>query len=359
MKIIHVVESFAGGVYDFIQDLVIGMPNDFHVIVYATREHTPTDFKQSFPNNVSFIPWSQATREINPKQDFKAYRQLVKLIQPLCNVIDVIHLHSSKAGFLGRIVARQLQISDKVVYTPHGVSFLRKDVSNIKHNIFVMLEKIGAYFGGTTVACSKSEMEEFHSHNISASYINNGYNCTSSVAPFDTNKTKLTIGTIGRVSPQKNPVLFNEIASEFFGNTDISFLWIGDGELANELESKNIMKTGWLSRREVDKYLKEIDIYLSTSLWEGLPLSVLQAMCAKKPLILSDCVGNRDLVKNNYNGMLFRRKSEAVNYINTMIEEKKIVQFGTSSREYLQQYFTLEEMIENYYNLYQKITQSK
>ena len=82
MNIIHIAESFAGGVYDFIQDLVLGMPNDMHTIIYATREHTPTDFKQAFSGKVSFIHWSQATREINPKQDFKAYRQLIELLMP-------------------------------------------------------------------------------------------------------------------------------------------------------------------------------------------------------------------------------------------------------------------------------------
>jgi len=355
MNIIHIVESFAGGVYDFIQDLVFGMPDDTHTIIYATREHTPVDFKQNFPENVSFILWSHATREINPKQDFKAYQQLVELLKPLLNDINVIHLHSSKAGFLGRIVAKKLHVSDKVVYTPHGVSFLRKDVSKIKHNMFVLLEKIGSSFGGTTVACSKSEMEEFHRHNIPATYINNGYKCISSMLPEQADKTKLTIGTIGRISPQKNPALFNEIASAFLDHVNISFLWIGDGELADQLQSKNITKTGWITRQKVNRYLKEIDIYLSTSLWEGLPLSVLQAMCEKKPLILSDCVGNRDLVKNDYNGFMFNSADNAVSAINKIINSKeKIIDYGMYSKKFLMKNFTLEKMIESYYKLYQK-----
>ncbi len=357
MNIVHIAESFAGGVYNFIQDLVHGMPDDTHIIIYGTREHTPVNFKQNFSGNVSFIHWSQATREINPKQDFRAYRQLIELLKPLISDTDVIHLHSSKAGFLGRIAARQLKVSKNVIYTPHGVSFLRKDVSKIKHRIFVMLERTGAYFGGTTVACSKSEMEEFHQYNISATYINNGYKCQPSATPKYSNKDKLIVGTIGRISPPKNPFLFNEIASQFTDNKNISFLWIGDGELSDQLQSQNIVKTGWVTREEVDVHLKKIDIYLSTSLWEGLPLSVLQAMCAPKPLILSDCVGNRDLVIDGYNGFMFHNTNSAVSAIKDMINSKeKIIDYGMHSREFLMKSFTLEKMIESYHNLYQQIS---
>lgn len=358
MNIIHIAESFAGGVYDFVQDLVVGMPNDTHTIIYATREHTPVNFKESFTGNVSFIHWNQATREINPTQDFKAYRQLVTLLKPLLNDTDIIHLHSSKAGFIGRIAARQLKVSDKIVYTPHGVSFLRKDVSKMKHRIFVILEKTGAYFGGTTVACSKSEMEAFQHYNIPAIYINNGYKCQSSATSTHAfGKDKLTIATIGRISPQKNPTLFNKIASQFTDNQNISFLWIGDGELSDTLQSENITTTGWISREEVDTYLNKIDIYLSTSLWEGLPLSVLQAMCAQKPLVLSDCVGNRDLVINEYNGFMFHDTTSAVSAINNIIESKEnISNYGMHSREFLMKNFTLEKMIESYHKLYQKIS---
>ena len=60
----------------------------------------------------------------------------------------------------------------------------------------------------------------------------------------------MKICTVGRIGFQKNPKLFNEIAQEF---PDLQFTWIGDGELRNELTSKNINITGWLERKEVLK----------------------------------------------------------------------------------------------------------
>ena len=82
-------------------------------------------------------------------------------------------------------------------------------------------------------------------------------------------------------------------------NSNLQFIWCGDGELRAELTSPNIKCTGWMERKELEIYLANADIYLSTSLWEGMPLSVLEAMSIGLPVVLSDCVGNRDLVENN------------------------------------------------------------
>lgn len=354
MKIVHIVESFAGGVFDFLVDLTNGMPENEFIIIYGEREHTPENFEKHFPQSTQFFAWKDATREINPKKDLLAFVQIVKLLKPL-NDVDVIHLHSSKAGFLGRVAARVLGLQKKVLYTPHGVSFLRKDVSPLKHKVFVYLEKIGAWFGGQVIACSQSESESFHKYGIESSFINNGIACDQS---FHTNKKmdseKITIGTIGRITYQKNPKLFNEIAHSFSNNKSIVFLWIGGGELKEELIASNITSTGWLARDEVDQQLDKIDIFLSTSLWEGLPLSVLQAMCAAKPLVLSNCVGNKDLVKGNYNGVLFNNKNEAVKVLSEMITNSDNLQrLGVHSREIVQREFSIKQMIEGYLKLYQ------
>lgn len=353
MKIIHIVESFAGGVFDFIVDLINGMSDDEHVIVYALREHTPKNFQSYFPKTTQFIEWQHATREINPKADLLALWSLRKILKNMLE-IDAIHLHSSKAGFLGRIVAKTLKMKRKVVYTPHGVSFLRKDVSAFKHRLFVSLEKIGAFCGGTVVGCSKSEAEAFHSYGIDAIYINNGIKCLK----YDFKEVKIDkkiyIGTIGRITYQKNPVLFNEIAKNFIDDTKVEFVWIGNGELQDKLVAKNIKKTGWLTREEVKEKLFKVDIYLSTSLWEGLPLSVLQAMCASKPLVLSSCVGHEDLVRDNINGYIFKTIEEADKSLVELInDEKKRRNMGEKSALLVKEKFFINKTIENYKMMYQ------
>ncbi len=361
MKIIHIVESFAGGVFDFLVDLSNGMSNHEHIIIYAEREHTPKNFKDLFPDNTQFILWSNATREINPKKDFLALKELIMYLKDFKDA-DAIHLHSSKAGFLGRIASRVLGQQNSVLYTPHGVSFLRKDVSLFKHKVFVYLEKFGSWCGGKVIACSKSEANAFQIFSIHASYVNNGIKCiNSSKSNKIINNEKIRIGTIGRITYQKNPKMFNKIAEHFSSNDNIEFVWIGGGgELEADLRTPNIIKTGWLSRDEVNIELSNIDIYLSTSLWEGLPLSVLQSMCAEKPLVLSDCVGNLDLVKKNYNGILFNDLNDGIAALYEMIDHPdKREEMGSHSLEIVQKEFSTKQMLDGYKLLYKGCTINK
>ncbi len=355
LETVHVVESFAGGVFDFIVDLIKNTPECHHTVIYSLRDDTPSDFSGYFPRNTSFIEWKNASREIHPVVDLRALQELRKIVNSL-RPVDVIHLHSSKAGFLGRVSSRLAGVHDKVIYTPHGVSFLRKDVSPARRRLFVWIERFGARLGGTIVACSRSEMGEFQKHGIKAMFINNGIDCGS---PDDIchskGSGKIVIGTAGRITAPKNPSLFNRIASTFNCDDRVSFVWIGDGELRQEIVSENVCVTGWMSRASVVQELKKIDIYLSTSLWEGLPLSVLQAMCFGKPLVLSDCVGNRDLVVPEKNGVLYRSAQEAVSRINEMIRTDCLGTWGYNSRRLLLENFTLNKMVCEYMSLYKSI----
>ena len=358
MKIIHVVESFAGGVYDFLVSLTKGLHEYKHIIIHGKREDTPplNKIKKDFPDETELIYWKNACREVNPKKDMLALFELLKVFKKYKDSADIIHLHSSKAGFLGRLAARMLGIENRVIYTSHGVSFLRKDIPNIKLKQFIFFEKLAYKLGGKVIACSKSEAEEFRKVGINAEYIYNGVpivrnHCSSKKKP-----DKLIIGTVGRISYQKNPILFNKIAERFIQNGKVQFVWIGDGEFKHMLTSKNIFITGWLNRKEVLNRLADIDIYLSTSLWEGLPLSVLQAMALKKPLILSNCVGNRDLVENNINGFLCENLNCFEVNIKKLIQNKGLRKnFGENSYKIFSGNFSLERMIEKYKSLYKEV----
>src|SRR5690606_9712262 len=155
---------------------------------------------------------------------------------------DIIHLHSSKAGVLGRI-ASILFPKVKVFYTPHGYAFTREDISKFKKKLYWNIEKyVTKIFGGTTIACGDTEYE--YALNIGPAVL-----VRNSVKPItiknedkdELEDREVLIGTIGRISAQKNPKLFNEIARHF---PDIKFIWIGDGELKNSLTSRNITVTG-------------------------------------------------------------------------------------------------------------------
>ena len=345
LEILHIVESFGGGVYDFIKDFTEVTPEYQHTILYGKRENLKNNFKDEFRENIDFILWKNAKREISIKNDFLALRELLNLLKK--EKFDIIHLHSSKAGFLGRIATRICHQQNRVIYTTHGVSFLRKDISNRKLQLYIFLEKIGNLCDGRTIACSKSEAEFIQSKEIKCSYVNNGIKLKNEEIKTKKKEGKeLKIVTVGRITIQKNPKLFNEIAENFIENKNIRFIWIGDGELREQLSSENIEITGWLSQEEVRQQLKEADIYLSTSSWEGLPLAVLQGMENSLPLVLSNCIGNIDLVKEDYNGFLFENKGEVI---------EKIKELGENSYLFLKKEFDIRNMIRKYKTLYKQL----
>lgn len=356
MKIIHVVESFSAGTFDFIASMVSGMPEMQHLIVHGMREDTPDSYREMFPPTTEYCRWPHVGREISPLNDFRALKNLVTILRQYANA-DVIHLHSSKAGFLGRCAARFLGKQHCVLYTPHAVSFLRKDVSSLKRSIYVAFERFGAWMGGEIVACSPSEQAEFVCVGIGADAIENGV--TLGVRPVQRdNHPLLLIGTMGRVSPQKNPHDFNVIASHFLGNDNIRFRWIGDGELRHVLNSGNIEITGWLPKHLADAQLADIDLYLSTSKWEGLPLSVLTAMVHGKPLLLSRCVGNVDLVRDGRNGYLYDGVDDAIKRLSFMLSDRASLNlFGRYSRLVVEQDYSRERMVERYRQAYETIAQ--
>jgi glycosyltransferase involved in cell wall biosynthesis len=358
MRIVHVVESFAGGVFQFLVNLINGLPNHEHVVIYGKREDTPDDFSRYFSEMIEFYRWENVTRTISIYKDVLASIELYKLLYQIDD-FQVIHLHSSKAGFIGRLIAWFGGFANKIVYTPHGVAFARQDISKNKRQLYQYLERFAAKVAGTVVACSLSECYELKRCGINSQSVNNGIQFEE----FPLKKCKLNniiiIGTIGRITFQKNPELFNKMATLFKSRPNVQFLWIGDGELRNVLSSENIDITGWLPQSRVIEKLQSIDIYLSTSLWEGLPLSVLQAMVVGMPLVLFDSIGNRDLVQENENGYIYNGLDAGVNYLNDLVNDVRLrEQMARASQISVREKFSLKEMKKGYEKIYKEIAKS-
>ena len=106
--------------------------------------------------------------------------------------------------------------------------------------------------------------------------------------------------------------MFNNIAEAL---PNIKFLWIGDGELRNCLTAPNIEITGWTDRFNALTLAQNADVFILTSLWEGLPISLLEAMFMKKTCVVSNVIGNKDVIHNKLNGYLCDNLDEFVKAI--------------------------------------------
>ena len=283
-------------------------------IAYSTRKQTPKDFERYFDESIKLVRVKNFTRNINPIKDVKAIFEVKKIIKE--EKPDFVHMHSSNAGAIGRVAISSKQAT--LFYTPHSYAFCKKDDSEIKRKCYKMIERILGKCKCMTIACSKGEYEEAKRLTKNCVYISNGieidemkrYIAQESEPIRD--RQNLKICTVGRIGHQKNPELFEKIAEKF---PDIQFSWLGDGELRDCLKSPNITIKGWCDREKTMKQLYQNDIFILPSLWEGLPITLLEAMYFEKTCLVSDVMGNRDVIINGVNGFVCQTEEEYGNII--------------------------------------------
>lgn len=287
-------------------------------IIYSRRPETPDNIESHFPANASLhcIPmhglrrWPRAVSTL---------RSTLAVLEP-----DAIFLHSSFAGFLGRIATVGILESCRIFYVPHCISFMRRDINAAKRAAFIALEKVAGVRTASYVACSNSELVCIRK-NLPKSHcllvenaIPAGWKKNSSIGTHP-----LTVINSGQIRPQKNPALFAEIAQKSrLEGLPINFLWLGDGEpgLRGELEASGVDVTGWRTRDQVIEALSSASAFLSTSLWEGLPVALIEAQMTGVPTIASACPGNLDCIDHGTTGWLYQSADEAIKLLCDLVE---------------------------------------
>lgn len=347
-KILYVVEAFGGGVFTYIVDLTNRLTEKFDMyIAYSVRKQTPADFEKYFDKRIHLIEVKNFGRAIDPASDLKAFFEIRKIADEIRP--DIIHLHSSKAGVLGRFAFNGKKTP--LFYTPHGYSFLMKDQSSLKRSIYKAIEWISARRRCTTISCSEGEHKETLKLTKRAVYVNNGINMEALdrlLGSITVSNEQFTVFTLGRICYQKNPKLFNDVAKML---PDVKFVWIGDGELKNELTAPNIEITGWADRQTALERSMQGDVFVLTSLWEGLPISLLEAMYMKKLCVVSNVIGNHDVIRTGENGYVCDTAEDFVNAIKTA-RTKDIGQLTETAANEIKTMYNTQVMAEKYTYIY-------
>lgn len=256
----------------------------------------------------------EMSRSLVMHNDFTAFWKLFHLIKK--EKPDIIHTHKSKAGTLGRIAGLMFKLTFKpeLVHTFHG-HVLHSYFGKLKSAVFTLIEKILAVFTDKIIAVSESVQKELIDLKIAPPTkiitIPLGLELSkfSEIKEDDTKKKdRKTIGIIGRLVPVKNHKMFLDAASRVHHHSDlktrVKFLIIGDGPLRQELEAyaeklgltANVTFTGWI--KDLKNIYSELDIIALTSLNEGSPVALIEAMAAGKPVVATDVGGVKDLFTN-------------------------------------------------------------
>lgn len=283
------------------------------------------------------------------------------------NQIDVVHCHQYTPWVYGVLAA--LGTKARVIFTEHGRFY--PDSSSWKRKLInPWLCRMTNYITSISNATKQAlvEFENITEHRIDVLY--NGIQ-SPKVDPDTTTKLKaelkisdgtLVLGTIARFDPIKNhKMMLEAFALVLKTFPDLVLIIVGDGEERLNIEKQiqdldiinNVILPGYDPQPQ--HYLALMDIFLLSSLSEGTSMTLLEAMALEKPCVVSDAGGNKEVIKNGYNGFVTENdNAEAfATSIQTLLTDNKLRQKMTKNAlSRFEQYFTETGMNEAYTQLY-------
>lgn len=380
IKVLQLLEAAEGGTRWHLILLASGLDKQhFSVEVAAPAVRKNTIDQRSFEDQVTAlgIPFHRVdmVREISPFSDLKSLIKLVKLMRK--QQYDLVHAHSSKAGILGRIAAKLT--NTPAIYTPNGFYFLGA-TSSIKTWLFLWIERFAGLITNRLVAVADSEYETAVKRRVIREdkliTIPNAIDVASLNADIDArdrlrkkldiSPDTLVVGTVSRHISQKDPLTLVRAAHLVLQEyPETQFIWCGDGELRQETEAL-AMQLGihhqfhflGFCRQHLDM-VNTFDVFLLSSIFEGLPYALLDVMALAIPVVATDVVGTRDIIINGETGLLVESENpEALSQaiIELLQDSDKRYAMGLSGRSLVAEKYDLSIMIQNMEKLYQTVS---
>ncbi len=340
--VLHVVEAFGGGVFQSIANICHGLADRFDfVILHGRRPETPDDCAAFFPENTRFVQWS-VRQTLSPAANLRSIRQLRDVVREIAPIR--VHAHSSTAGALARLAfpAR----ARFVIYSPRCYAFLRKDISLSMKVAYAGIEWfLGRALPHTVAACGHHEYAHARRMARTKVCIPNSVD-PSAIDAATTGVEKhpqVTVVDAGRINPQKNFAMFAKIAAALHDNTEIRFVWIGDGDLESALGGRplpdNVTVTGWVPYVDGLRAMASANVFLHTALWEGLSRTCLEAATLRLPLLLHPFDGARELVpEQGKTGYICKTTEEFITRLEMLAADVSLrTQLGTNARHLVEE----------------------
>jgi glycosyltransferase involved in cell wall biosynthesis len=259
-------------------------------------------------------------RRVYPWRDVEAFRELTAHLQ--AGEFDVVHTHAGRAGALGRVAAARLGRA-AVVHTLHGFPFNEFQPAPVRRGLLAIerrLARLTDYFitDGTFVASESIRLKIAPPERVRAviSPID-GVNPVSDAARREARlvlglpESAKVVGTTGRVTAQKSPLdMVRAIAR--LQRPDVYTVWVGDGDLrpaTEQLIEREGLGGRFLligARDDVPRLLPAFDVFAMSSLWEGLPCSVVEAMTCGLPVVATAVNSVPEIVISGRTGLLAR-----------------------------------------------------
>jgi len=340
-KILYLVtQSEFGGAQRYIIDLASNLSQKNYEITVAAGGKDLL-FSKLAEKNIKYFCLKNLVREIDLWHDLLAYFEIKKLIKRIRP--DIIHLNSSKAGVIGALAGHRLGVK-KIIYTVHGF-VLNEPMSAWKKKLYLWAERFSGRYKDVLICVSDFDRQVGIKYNIVPEKklvtINNGIDKINFLEKNEARRylglpqDKIIIGTIANFYLTKGLSYFIQAAAIIYKILpEIKFTIIGDGQIRTELETlikqhglqNNFILTG--AKPEAWKYLKAFDLYICSSVKEGFPFSIIEAMQAQLPIIATKVGGIPEIIQDNATGLLINpaNQTELSEAIIKLINNKSLAE---------------------------------
>ncbi len=318
-------------------------------------------------------------RELSPIRDmvalFKLWRLFLKL-RP-----HIVHTHTAKAGFLGRLAARLAGVP-VIVHTFHG-HVLRGYFGPLKSRLFLELERLSARYTSAIITLSERLQDELVEYGVAPPERFVVVPLGLDLRPFAETprhsgafRRELglgsgipLVGVIGRLVPIKAHDVFLKAAERVLKSLpDAHFVIVGDGELRGELEALagrmglggSVTFTGWID--DLRPVYSDLDVLVISSRNEGTPVSVIEAMAAGVPVAVTRVGGLPDLVEDGWTGMLAPPDDPdaLAESIRRLLTDRELAEdIAKRARPMAIERFSIERLIDDLDSLYTSLLEAK
>jgi len=313
----------------------------------------------------------------SPGEDVAFFSRLLRLLRR--ERFDVVQLSAAKAGLYGRLAARLAGVP-VIIYRAGGFPFHEFMKFPLRRTL-ILLEKILSRWA-TDMVISVSDEDRravvaagvIPAHRITT--IPNGVDVSRPLQDRTSSRQALglaadapVVGMVGRLSPQKAPADFLRLAARIVRTMpDVTFVVAGDGPLREGLEllAADLSLAGRVRflgmRDDIPMILAALDVFVLTSLWEGAPFSVLEAMAAARPVVATAVNGVPEVIQHGQTGWLAAPgdvEQQAMHLEALLKDPITARKMGQAGRRRVEERFSLEDSVMRYSALYQSLYEDK
>ena len=352
--IMHIVPAFrVGGAEVMVENLLIELKRQNYNVIAVSFFNFHSTITEHLEKNGIPIEY------LNKKHGFDIFsllklRNLILRVKP-----EVIHTH---LYILEYVYAASIGIKTKIIHTVHNIA--DKEVQGIRKKIRKLLfrfKKITPIAISPIVQKSLSDLYGLSETHFPMVY--NGINLKKCIKKNDyTLKNPIVFLSVGRLEEQKNHLNLIRAFSDFSKECGDRIILniIGEGSKRSELEETikdlNCKESVFLlgEKEDIYKYLSETDIFILPSKWEGMPISLIEAMNSGVPIIASDVGGVPDMIENNLSGILCSSDLLSIIYtfrimLSLTTQQRSQMAMEAINRSYQ---FSAENMCKNYLKIY-------